>query len=264
MRLAISIIIFSIGGAFCCAKESVTDDRIDGYRLFYDLSAKQARVEGQVFAKRDFVAGQFRQLVYGLRSSSEMPYERYLKKRYSVAVYSIAGCIVSDGIVSAAEGYNVEMTRRLKAKFGKDVFAEARKQTANKVPPPVLSIELPHVSFKDAECSDVLDFFQSKAAELARGTAHPDEFVLALEYRFDAAKQRPLVNYEQRNVIFYDMFADVLQQLGLDYVTLTRNKLRIVDVSLHKKQGRLFAEPSGASQPATRLDFNPELERVPR
>ena len=38
---------------------------------------------------------------------------------------AIAGCVVSDGILGAEEGYNSTMKPLLNRKFGRDIFKEA-------------------------------------------------------------------------------------------------------------------------------------------
>lgn len=98
---------------------------IDGYKEFYSLKRKEAFTAGQNFAMEDFKKGNYRILVYGLRPDIELPSERYLRERYGIDTYPIAGCIVSEGILGGADGYNTKMKALLRQKFGMDVFKEA-------------------------------------------------------------------------------------------------------------------------------------------
>jgi len=50
-----------------------------------------------------------------------------LRERYGVTVTAIAGCVVSDGILGAEEGYNSTMKPLLNRKFGHDIFKEAEE-----------------------------------------------------------------------------------------------------------------------------------------
>ena len=92
-----------------------------------DEAAKVARRQ----AEADFAAGNYRILVYGLRSS-DSSFDLRLAKE-GVHVRAIAGCVVNDGILDGARVYNEVMREKLKAKLGRDVFNdkdEARKGNA--------------------------------------------------------------------------------------------------------------------------------------
>ncbi len=96
----------------------------DFMRLSKVQAAKAARRQAEV----DFAAGDYRILVYGLRSS-DSTFDLRLAKE-GVHVRAIAGCIVNDGILEGARIYNEVMREKLKAKLGRDVFNnkdEARK-----------------------------------------------------------------------------------------------------------------------------------------
>ena len=101
-----------------------------GYAAFQRLSRDDASAKAKEIAARDFREGRFRILVYGLRRH-QTPSEKYLKEHYGVTTTPIAGCIVSDGILGAAEGYNSTIKPLLNQKFGRDIFGEA-KTAANK------------------------------------------------------------------------------------------------------------------------------------
>jgi hypothetical protein len=98
----------------------------DGYALFSKLSKEDAWKKARVMAQSDFAHGVYRVFVYGLRPVKN-PYDDYLKEKYGEIVTPIAGCIVSGGILGAADGYNSTMEPLLKQKFGHDIFKEAKK-----------------------------------------------------------------------------------------------------------------------------------------
>jgi len=58
---------------------------------------------------------------------SDTPSEKHLQKTYGVEMCAIAGCIVSDGILSGAESYNLKMKALLNEKYKKDIFFEAEQ-----------------------------------------------------------------------------------------------------------------------------------------
>jgi hypothetical protein len=107
------------------AAEPPPKDDLEGYATFQQLSRNDAAVKAREMATRDFSEGRFRILVYGLRRQ-ESPHDKYLREHYGVMTTPIAGCIVSDGIIGAADGYNSTIKPLLNEKFGKDIFLEAK------------------------------------------------------------------------------------------------------------------------------------------
>lgn len=98
---------------------------ITGYDQF-DLLAKEAAFKKAAeLARADFSKGTYHLLAYGLRSTAFTPSEKFLRIKYQIYTVPIASCIVSEGILSAADGYNSTMKPLLIKKFGKDIFAEA-------------------------------------------------------------------------------------------------------------------------------------------
>lgn len=100
----------------------------DSYADFRQLSKAEASQKARIMAERDFAAGKYRLFVYGLRRGNSAS-DEYLKTNYDVEVTPIAGCVVSPGILGAADGYNSTMRPLLEAKFGRDIFGEARQAT---------------------------------------------------------------------------------------------------------------------------------------
>lgn len=97
----------------------------DGYIAFFKLSKEPAFAEGAKQAESDFKKGVFRILIYG-EPGPFFPSEIYLQKKYGVETQRIAGCVVSEGLVSGADGYNSTMQKLLNQKFDRDIFAEAK------------------------------------------------------------------------------------------------------------------------------------------
>ena len=96
----------------------------DSFEAFGDLSKAEGKARAQEMAEQDFAANHYRVLVAGMRRNQEA-HDNYLKEKYGVTVVPIAGCVVSDGIIGAIEGYNSTMKPLLNRKFGHDIFQEA-------------------------------------------------------------------------------------------------------------------------------------------
>jgi hypothetical protein len=102
------------------------ENDLDGYAIFYDLSKESASKKAREMAEADFARDVYRIFVVGKRPATSA-YGDYLKIKYGVLETAIAGCIVSDGIIGAKEGYNSTMKPLLNRKFGHDIFKEAEK-----------------------------------------------------------------------------------------------------------------------------------------
>ena len=59
--------------------------------------------------------------------SGKIAREEYLTNKYGIQMTSIAGCLISDGIEGAMQGYNLTMKVLLNRKFGHDIFKEAEE-----------------------------------------------------------------------------------------------------------------------------------------
>ena len=106
------------------AKSAVSE--LDGYAIFTDLSKADASKKARQMATADFARHVYRIFVVGKRPATSA-YDEYLKERYGVLMTPIAGCIISDGIEGAQEGYNSTMKPLLNRKFGRDIFKEAEQ-----------------------------------------------------------------------------------------------------------------------------------------
>ena len=102
------------------------DNELDGYAIFNDLSKEDASKKAREMAETDFARNVYRIFVVGKRPAKSA-YDDYLKEKYGVLVTPIAGCLVSDGIIGAEEGYNSTMKPLLNRKFGHDIFKEAEE-----------------------------------------------------------------------------------------------------------------------------------------
>ena len=102
------------------------DDDLDGYAIFNDLSKENAFKNARAMAETDFARNVYRIFVVGKRPAKSA-YDDYLKEKYGVLTTPIAGCLVSDGIIGAQEGYNSTMKPMLNRKFGHDIFKEAEE-----------------------------------------------------------------------------------------------------------------------------------------
>src|SRR5450755_5190335 len=102
------------------------DNELDGYATFNDLSKEDASKKAREMAETDFARNVYRVFVVGKRPAKSA-YDDYLKEKYGVLTTAIAGCVVSDGIIGAQEGYNSTMKPLLNRKFGHDIFKEAEE-----------------------------------------------------------------------------------------------------------------------------------------
>jgi hypothetical protein len=79
---------------------------------------------GMLMAWADHARGHYEIKTYGLPASWDGEFSRLARERYGVKVNHVAGCVVSENLVWYADGYNWVSESRLRARFGKDIFAE--------------------------------------------------------------------------------------------------------------------------------------------
>jgi hypothetical protein len=131
MRAAILVLLIVIGAGVRAAPSidaKSPGGPLDGYAVFGDLAKKDASKKASEMAKTDFAQNVYRIFVAGM-PAGRIASEEYLTNKYGVRVTSIAGCLISDGIEGAIDGYNTIMKPLLNRKFGHDIFAEAEKAT---------------------------------------------------------------------------------------------------------------------------------------
>jgi hypothetical protein len=88
-----------------------------------------ALVRGQREALSDIARGHYQVLGYGLSVAHPESYPEYvcLRERYGINFRAVAGCVVTDSLVSYADGYNAITIAAANRKFGHDVFLECRE-----------------------------------------------------------------------------------------------------------------------------------------
>jgi hypothetical protein len=71
-------------------------------------------------------------LGYGLPSPWRPAYARCLQERYNVRFRAVAGCIVSESLVSYVNAYDSVLEEATRRKFGRDVSQECEDQALTK------------------------------------------------------------------------------------------------------------------------------------
>jgi len=124
--LVLLIVVLTGVGAPRSIDAKPPGDPLDGYAVFGDLTKEGASKKARAMAKTDFARNVYRIFVAG-KPATGIPSEEYLLNKYGVQVTSIAGCVISDGIAGAKDGYNSVMKPLLNQKFGRDIFKEAEE-----------------------------------------------------------------------------------------------------------------------------------------
>jgi hypothetical protein len=119
-------LFLATAGGIIRAEPKPAVSELDGYTIFTDLSKEVAAKKAREMATADFARHVYRIFVVGKRPATSA-YDEYLKERYGVLMTPIAGCVVSDGIEGAQDGYNSTMRPLLNRKFGRDIFKEAEQ-----------------------------------------------------------------------------------------------------------------------------------------
>ena len=109
------------------ANETLIDIMKPGrYEIFNYISAEEAKSKAKNMAEEDFESGDYRYLVYGLRTE-EGSFGGYLEKHYGIKDTPAAGCIVTGSVEEATDTYNSTMRQLLTEKYGRDIFKEAEE-----------------------------------------------------------------------------------------------------------------------------------------
>ncbi len=87
-----------------------------------------APVRGKVDATIDVREGHYRVLGYGLADRSRSEYARCLRERYNIEYRTVAGCIVSESLISHVRAYHSVVAEAANRKFGHNVFQECAEQ----------------------------------------------------------------------------------------------------------------------------------------
>jgi len=92
------------------------------------LSSLTAALRGRVAAQVDIRRSQYQLLGYGLPSPSRPEYVRCLRERYNIRFRAVAGCIVSESLVSYVDAYDSAMVEAVNRTAGHDVFKECHEE----------------------------------------------------------------------------------------------------------------------------------------
>lgn len=87
-----------------------------------------ASIRGKLAARIDLRRGRYEVLGYGLPTPSRPQYASCLHKRYNVGFRAVAGCIVSQPLVSYVDGYDSVVAEVVTRRFGHDVFKECSEE----------------------------------------------------------------------------------------------------------------------------------------
>jgi hypothetical protein len=86
-----------------------------------------APIRGRLAAWVDVRHGHYRLLVYGLPPPESPEYEALLRGRYDIEMKAVAGCTVSESLVSYVAGYDALSAAAARRKYGHDVFKECEE-----------------------------------------------------------------------------------------------------------------------------------------
>jgi len=89
-------------------------------------------MRGRLAAQVDMQRGQYQVLGYGLPSPSRPEYARCLRERYEIDFRPVAGCVVSESLLSYVNAYDSVLEEAALRKFGRDVFKECAEASATK------------------------------------------------------------------------------------------------------------------------------------
>jgi hypothetical protein len=87
-----------------------------------------AFTRGQVAAHFDVARGHYKILGYGLPAPGHPEYIRTLHDKYNVEFHPVAGCIVSQSLISYVDGYNGVSVAAANRKYGRDIVHESLKE----------------------------------------------------------------------------------------------------------------------------------------
>jgi hypothetical protein len=83
---------------------------------------------GMIVAWFDLVCGHYEVKTFGYPARWSWEYRLLIYERYGVKIKAVAGCVVDEELVWYVDGYNSVSYPRIRARFGKDIFAECRAE----------------------------------------------------------------------------------------------------------------------------------------
>ena len=96
------------------------------------LWSLSAPVRGYIAAHIDVHRGRYQELGYGLPPPSRSEYARCLRERYNIEFRPVAGCVVSESLVSYVNSYDSVVAEVASRKFAHDVFKECAGEAERK------------------------------------------------------------------------------------------------------------------------------------
>ena len=96
------------------------------------LWSLNALIRGNLAARIDIRRGRYQVLGFGLPVPSQPEYARCLRERYDIEFRAVAGCIVSDSLISYVNGYDSVVSEAASRRFGHEVFKECANETDRK------------------------------------------------------------------------------------------------------------------------------------
>src|SRR5262249_44501048 len=106
---------------------------VAGFLMAWATWELSASIRGQVVARIDIARGKYRVLGFGLPPSWQPEYARLLRERYGIEYRPVAGCIVSESLVSYVHGYTLVSMAAANRKFGHDVFEESAEDASRTI-----------------------------------------------------------------------------------------------------------------------------------
>lgn len=91
-----------------------------------------APIRGRLAAYRDTRQGRYEVLGYGLPTPWRPEYAQCLRERYNIRFRAVAGCVVSDSLISYVNAYQSVVDDAVQRKYGRDVFRECADDAATK------------------------------------------------------------------------------------------------------------------------------------
>jgi hypothetical protein len=98
------------------------------FLIFCWLWSVSAPIRGNLAARVDAHRGRYQVLGFGLPTPWRPEYARCLRERYGIEYRPVAGCIVSESLVSYVHAYHSVTSAATHRKFGRDVFRECAEE----------------------------------------------------------------------------------------------------------------------------------------
>jgi len=101
-------------------------------------------------------------------------------------------------------------------------------------PDPILSSPMPRIILQKAYLPEIVEFFRMKGTEELRQQSGDPTAILKFDYEFDPSKNRPIVNYDRKDMTFGAAFREILDEQGLVIVVTNFDRMKISDATNKK------------------------------